>query len=157
MPVGWVERQRNPSTIAPRRQAPMGFAEFTIGPAKGGSTHPTGSLQMKLAELAVLCPNPTHRAGDRPHHDGVGLDQSLTKSNPLEHRPGGDSRRSEKTVSRHQVFHLVFLARILDAHFGGARALLFSVEHQPALELAADAGERCRREHAFGCAADPEV
>src|SRR5258707_4825025 len=79
------------------------------------------SLQMKLAELAVLCPNPTHGAGDRPHHDGVGLDQSLAKSNPLEHRPGGNTRRSEKTVSRHHVFHMVILAPILDAHLSVAR------------------------------------
>ncbi len=33
--VGWVELLRNPSTVALRRAAKVGFAEFTIGPTKG--------------------------------------------------------------------------------------------------------------------------
>src|SRR5712671_1139282 len=70
---------------------------------------PYSSIQMKLAELAMLGPDPAHRASDRPHHDCLGLDQSFAKSHTPEHRPGGDAGGGEKAIACHHVFHLVFL------------------------------------------------
>jgi hypothetical protein len=46
------------------------------------------------------------------------------------------------------VLDLVFAARIIDAHFGGALALF---------HLTADAAQRRRRQNAFGCPAYSEI
>ena len=82
---------------------------------------------------------------------------SLPKRTPAQHRAVGDAGRGEQAVAAHHVLHLVVLARIGDAHLGGALALLLGVEHQPALHLAADAAQRRRRQHAFRRAADAEI
>src|ERR1700719_4665914 len=59
-------------------------------------------------------------------------------------------RPSVTPVAAHHVLDQIFLARILDAHLGGALALLVGVDDQPALHLAADAAQRRRRQHTFG-------
>jgi hypothetical protein len=52
-----VERQRNPGRLC--LWQPTRIALRSIR-----ATAAANSLQMKLAELAMLCPNPAHRAGD---------------------------------------------------------------------------------------------
>src|SRR5580700_2072983 len=113
--------------------------------------------RMKPCELPVLGPDPAHRAAARAHHHRLGLDRAVAESYPLEQRAGGDAGCGEQAVASHHVLDPVFLARVLDAHPGGALALFVGVEHEAPLHLAADAGERCRGEHALGRAADAEI
>src|SRR3954470_6354881 len=47
------------------------------------------SIQIKLLVLAVLGPDPTHRAGDRAHDNCLGFDQLLAELDPIEQRPVG--------------------------------------------------------------------
>src|SRR6516165_5103113 len=117
----------------------MGFA--SLNPSTG---YPSSRLrtQMKLRELAVLGPDPAHRAAARAHHHRLGLDHAFAETYPLEQRAGGDAGCREQAVAPHHVLDLVFLARVLDAHPGGALAFFLGVEHEAPLHLAADAGER---------------
>ncbi len=65
---------------------------------------------------------------------------------------------SETITSPEAKFlHVVFALRVLHAHAGGALDLLFRVEDETALHLAADAAQSARRQHAFGRAADAEI
>src|SRR5690349_1337781 len=118
---------------------------------------PAALPQLELAEFAVLGPDPAHRAGGRAHHHGLGLDHVLLEAHALQQRSGGDAGCREHAVALHHVADAVDLARILDAHLAGALALLLGVEHQAALHLSADAGERRGREHALRRAADAEI
>src|SRR5580692_12612613 len=114
-------------------------------------------LQLELVEIPVLGLDPAHCAGGRAHHHGLGLDDAGPEAHALQQRAGGDAGRREYAVALHHVVHRVFLARILDAHLAGALALFLGVEHEAALDLPADAGERRGREHALGRAADADV
>src|SRR5882757_8855221 len=105
------------------------------------------SIEVELAELPVLGPDPPHRAGNRAHHHGLGLDHVLAELDASEQRAIGDAGGGEQAVALHHVGDLIFLARIADPHLGRARALLFGVEHEPALHLAADAAQRRRRQY----------
>src|SRR5262249_11966818 len=113
--------------------------------------------RLELIELTVLGPDPAHRAGHRTHHYGLGLDHGVAELDAVEHAAVGDASRGEQAVAAHYVFDLIFLARILDAHLGGAFAFFFGVDDQARLHLAADTAQRCRRQHAFRRAADAEI
>jgi hypothetical protein len=101
-----------------------------------------GTLQMKFLQLAVLGANPAHGAGGGAHHHGLGLDHVVAETDSLEHGAGGNAGRGKHAVALHHVFHGVFLAGVLDPHLGRAAALFLGVEHQAALYLPADAGQR---------------
>src|SRR5262249_59942884 len=105
---------------------------------------------MKLLALAVLGADPAHRAGNRAHYHRLGLDRVLAEAHAVEQRAVGDAGCCEQTVALDHVADLVLLARVLDAHRGGTRALLFGIEHEDALHLAADATQRRRGEYSFG-------
>src|SRR6202163_1790542 len=110
-----------------------------------------------LIELPVLSHDTPHGAARRAHHYGLGLDDAVAESDAAQHAPVGDAGRRKQTIAAHHVLDLIFLARILDAHLGGALALLVGVDHQPALHLAADAAQRRCRQYALGRAADAEI
>src|SRR5216117_3462932 len=105
----------------------------------------TTSVQMKFLELPVLGENAPHRAGDRAHHHGLGLDDLLAEAYSPQHGAVGYAGRREQAITLHHVLDLVELARIIDAHLGGALAPLLGVEDETALHLAADAAQRRRR------------
>src|SRR5215469_1065609 len=115
----------------------MGFA--SLNPSYG-YYGPHLPAQMKLPELAVLGPDPAHRAAARAHYHRLGLDHALAEPYPLEQRACSDAGCREQAVASHHVLDLVFLARVLDAHPGGPLALFLGVEHETPLHLAADAG-----------------
>src|SRR5271170_5353446 len=101
--------------------------------------------------------DPAHGAIDGAHDDRLGLDDVLAEFHALEHRAVGYAGRREQAIAAHHVLDLVFLARVLDAHFRRALAPLLGVEHETALHLAADAAQSRGRQHAFGRAADAEI
>src|SRR5262249_38816533 len=105
---------------------------------------------MKLLELPVLGPDPPHRTGDRAHHHGFGFDHILADPHAIEECAVGPPRRGEEAIPLYHIADLVFLARIFDAHFLGAFALFFGVEHEPTLHLTTDAAQRRRGQYAFG-------
>src|SRR5579862_6310797 len=111
----------------------------------------------ELVELAVLGDDAAHGAGGRAHDHGFGLDDAVAEAHAAQHAAVGHAGRREQTIAAHHVLDLIFLARVLDAHLGGALALLVGIDDEAALHLAADAAQRRRREHAFGRAADAEI
>src|SRR5450756_2265363 len=115
------------------------------------------SIEVEFFELAVFGLDVTHRAGDRTHHHGLGLDHVLAELDARQQRAGGDAGRGEQAVAPHHILDAVDHARIGDAHLGRARAVLLGIEDQPALHLAADAAQRRRRQHAFGRAAGADI
>src|SRR5580700_10760857 len=98
----------------------------------------------ELIELPVLRYDAPHGAAGRAHHHGLGLDDAVAESDAAQHGAVGDAGRREQAIAAHHVLDQVFLARVLDAHLGGALAFLFGVDDQPALHLAADAAQRRR-------------
>src|SRR5260370_35551931 len=123
------------------------------------STRPgmTPSIQVEFFQLPVIGLDVAHGPGDRAHHHGLGLDHVLAELDAREQRTVGDAGGGEQAVASHNVFDAVDHARIGDPHLAGALALLFGVEYQPALHLAADAAQRRRRQHAFGRAAGADI
>src|ERR1700722_17055240 len=83
----------------------------------------TGAELLELTELPVLRHDAPHGAARRAHHHGLGLDDAVAESDAAQHAAVGDAGRREQAVAAHHVFDQVFLARVLDAHLGGARSL----------------------------------
>src|ERR1700732_980830 len=96
-------------------------------------------IQIEFFELPVLGPDPAHRAGDRAHHHRLGLDHVALELDAAQHGAVGDAGGGEQAVAAHQILHEISPARIGDAHLQGALALLLGIEHEAALDLAADA------------------
>src|ERR1700716_2399640 len=61
--------------------------------------------RLELVELAVLAPDPAHRAGGRAHDHGLGLDHAAPETHASQHRAGGDAGRREYAVALHHVLH----------------------------------------------------
>src|SRR5438477_10870069 len=121
------------------------------------ATDTSFSIEVKLVELAMLGADVAHRAGDRAHHNGLGLDGILLEPHPREQRAGGHAGGGEQAIAAREVLDPVDHLRIVDAHLGRPRPLLVGVEDKPALHLAADATQRRRREYALGGAAGAEI
>src|ERR1700712_1831468 len=100
------------------------------------------SIQVELVELTVLRLDVADGAGDRAHHDGFGLDHVLAEFYAREQRTCVDAGSREQAVAARHVLDAVNELRIRDAHLVGALTLLFAVQDQPALHLAADAAHR---------------
>src|SRR4029079_14615248 len=115
------------------------------------------SVEMKLAELAVLSQDTPYRTRHRTHHDGLGFDHILAEFDATKHRPGCDACRGEETIAPHHVFDLVFFLRILDAHLRCSRAQFLGVDDQPCLHLPANAAQSSSREHALRRAANAKI
>src|ERR1700710_1040434 len=107
------------------------------------------SIQMELLELTGLGLDVADGAGDRAHHDGFGLDHAFTELDAREKRTCRGARGREQAVAPRHVLDPVDELRVRHAHLVGALALLFAVEDQPALHLAADAAQCGRRQHAL--------
>src|SRR5205085_4775918 len=108
------------------------------------------SIEMEFLKLAVLALDVTHRAGDRAHHDGLGLDDILAEFHARQQRARGDAGRGEQAVAPRHVLDAVNHLGIPDAHLVRACAVLIGIENEPALHLATDTAQRHRRQHAFG-------
>src|SRR4051795_9226249 len=81
---------------------------------RGRGQRKSRSIQIELFVLAVLGPDPAHRASDRTHDNCLGFDHLLAELDAIEQRPVGDAGRSEQAVALHHVGDLILLARILD-------------------------------------------
>src|SRR5580704_6049478 len=79
---------------------------------------------LELIELPVLGHDTPHGAARRAHHHGLGLDDAVAEPDAAQHAAVGDAGRREQAVAAHHVLDLILLARILDAHLGGALTLL---------------------------------
>ena len=92
----------------------------------------------------------------RAHHDRLGLRAVAEEPDAVEEVALGDAGGGEHDVALRELLGAVDRVLGLDAHALGARALLVVAEPEPALELAADALERGRGDHALGRAAGAE-
>src|SRR3984893_9386610 len=117
----------------------------------------TASIEVEFLQLAVLGLDVTHRTGDRTHHHGLDLDYIHAELDARQQRAGGDAGCGKQAVAPRHVLDAVNHARVVDAHLGGALALLLAVEDQPTLHLAADAAQRHRRQHALRRAAGADI
>jgi hypothetical protein len=103
----------------------------------------------------MLVAHPAHRVRGRPHHHALGVDAALAPLDALEQRAIGDSAGGEDDVALGEVVEFVDAVEVLDAPFRRPRALVVVAEEEAALELAADAAERRRGEHAFRSPPEP--
>src|SRR5262245_57260598 len=103
----------------------------------------------ELVQLPVFSPNPADGAAGRAHDHGFGFDHFSAELHAAQHAAVGNTGRREQAFALHHVLDLIFPARILDAHFGGALALLLGIEHEARLHLAADAAQRGGRQYAL--------
>ena len=106
----------------------------------------------------MLAANPPHRAARSPHHHAFGGENRLSVRlaaalDPAQQRAVGHAGGRENAVALGEVFELVDAIEVGDAPLAGAGLFVLVAEHQPAVELPADAAQRSRREHAFGRAA----
>jgi hypothetical protein len=93
----------------------------------------------------MLGPDPADGAAGRAHDHGFGFDHLSAKLHAAQHVAIGDAGRREQAFAVDYIFDLIFTAWIFDAHFGGALALSFGIEHEPGLHLTADAAQRRSR------------
>jgi len=56
-------------------------------------------IQIELLELPVLGSDPAHRAGDRAHHHGLGLDHLAAELDAAQHRAVGNAGRREQAIA----------------------------------------------------------
>ncbi len=98
-----------------------------------------------------------HGAGFRAHDHGLGAGATREAPHPLEHGAVGDAGGREHDLAAGEVVQAILAVEIGDAPALAAGAFGLVAEHQPALELAADAAQRRRRQHPFRRAADAHV
>jgi len=105
----------------------------------------------------MLGPDPGDRAAGRAHHHGFGFDRLFAELHAAQHAAIGNAGRREQALAFDRALDLIFAAWVLDAHLGGALALLLGVEYRPRLHLPADAAQRRGRQHALRRAANTEI
>src|ERR1700676_1228526 len=88
------------------------------------------SIEVEFLELAVIGLDVAHRAGDRAHHHGLGLDHVLAELDAAEQRTVGDAGGGKQAVAPHHVLDAIDHVRIVHAHLASALALLLGVENQ---------------------------
>src|ERR1700736_5611717 len=81
------------------------------------------SIEVEFLELAMIGLDVTHRAGDRAHHHGLGLDHVLAEFDARQQRAGGNPGCRKQAVTLCHVLDAVNCARIGDAHLAGTLAL----------------------------------
>ena len=108
--------------------------------------------------LAMFCGHAAHGAGAGAHDDALGRDDAFASAGrPSSSEPSVTPVAAKMQSPLAMSSMRVDAVEIVDAPAARAAALVVVAEQQPALNLAADAAQRRRRQHAFGRAARAHV
>src|SRR5882672_2272481 len=126
-----------------RTASSSAFCRIHFRPEKERATPnaAVASRPIALADIlaAVARLDPAHGSGCGAHDHALRRHKIASDFHALEHRAVGHAGGGKHHISGGQVHQRVFAVEIGDAELGGAGAFVIFFEHQPRLDLSADA------------------